>query len=117
MAVHDQVPENAGRYRSFAAFYPFYLTEHGNRVSRRLHVVGASLVIAALACGVLVDRRFFIAAPLVGYGFAWIGHFVFEKNKPASFKYPIWSLRGDFRMLRLFYTGRLGEELRTLGLV
>ena len=107
MAVHDQVPENAGRYRSFAAFYPFYLTEHGNRVSRRLHVVGASLVIAALACGVLVDRRFFIAAPLVGYGFAWIGHFVFEKNRPATFQYPLYSLAGDWAMFRDMLAGRI----------
>ena len=86
------------RYRTFAAFYPFYLTEHVNTVSRRLHVIGTSLVIVCLALGLVRDSRFFVAAPLVGYGFAWIGHFVFEKNRPATFKYPLYSLMGDFRL-------------------
>ena len=94
------------RYRTFAAFYPFYLTEHVNPVSRRLHVVGTSLVIACLALGVLRDARFFIAAPLVGYGFAWIGHFVFEKNRPATFMYPLYSLMGDFRLWFEVVTGQ-----------
>jgi hypothetical protein len=85
MAAHDRNAEdNEGRYRTFAAFYPFYLTEHLNRTSRRLHVVGTTLVIAAAICGFLIDWRFFVAAPLVGYGFAWLGHFVFEKNRPAT---------------------------------
>jgi hypothetical protein len=99
-------PDGTGRYSTFAAFYPFYLTEHVNRVSRRLHVVGTSLVIAALAAGFLVDWRFFVAAPLVGYGFAWVGHFVFEKNRPATFKYPLYSLAGDFRLWFEVVTGK-----------
>ena len=94
------------RYRSFAAFYPFYLTEHVNPVSRRLHVVGTSLVIACLALGFLRDWRFFLAAPLVGYGFAWVGHFAFEKNRPATFKYPLYSLAGDFRLWFEVVTGK-----------
>ena len=97
---------SSDRYRSFAAFYPFYLTEHVNPVSRRLHVVGTSLVIVCLALGLLCDGRFFLAAPLVGYGFAWIGHFVFEKNRPATFKYPLYSLMGDFRLWFEVVTGR-----------
>ena len=101
-----QTQPRGERYRSFATFYPFYLTEHVNRASRRLHVIGTSLVIAALVCGVLFDRRFFIAAPFIGYGFAWVGHFVFEKNRPATFKYPLYSLAGDFRLWFEVVTGR-----------
>ncbi|ACL96731.3 Mpo1-like protein [Caulobacter vibrioides] len=96
----------AARYKSFAAFYPFYMTEHANPVSRRLHVVGTSLVIVCLVLGVFRDWRFFIAAPVIGYGFAWIGHFVFEKNRPATFKYPVYSLMGDFRLWFETVTGR-----------
>jgi len=107
MAAHDRNAEdNEGRYRTFAAFYPFYLTEHLNRTSRRLHVVGTTLVIAAAICGFLIDWRFFVAAPLVGYGFAWLGHFVFEKNRPATFKYPLYSLAGDFRLWFEVVTGK-----------
>lgn len=94
------------RYRSFSAFYPFYLTEHVNRTSRRLHVVGTTLVLICLALGVLANPRWFIAAPLVGYGFAWVGHFVFEKNRPATFKYPLYSLAGDFRLWFEVVTGQ-----------
>jgi len=94
------------RYRSFSTFYPFYLTEHVHPTSRRLHVVGTSLVIACLVMGVLVSARWFIAAPLVGYGFAWVGHFVFEKNRPATFKYPLYSLAGDFRLWFEVVTGK-----------
>ena len=107
MAMPDRTSKDQdGRYRTFAAFYPFYLTEHVNRTSRRLHVVGTTLVIAAVACGVLLDWRFFVAAPLVGYGFAWVGHFAFEKNRPATFKYPLFSLAGDFRLWFEVVTGK-----------
>ncbi|KQY28742.1 hypothetical protein ASD21_02740 [Caulobacter sp. Root1455] len=106
MTSHDDGQAGTERYRTFAAFYPFYLTEHVNRVSRRLHVIGTTLVIAVLACGFLVDWRFFVAAPLVGYGFAWVGHFVFEKNRPATFKHPFYSLAGDFRLWFEVVTGK-----------
>jgi hypothetical protein len=100
-------PGRDERYRGFAAFYPFYLTEHVNPVSRRLHVVGSSLVIASLVVGLVSrDWRFFAAAPVIGYGFAWIGHFVFEKNRPATFKYPLYSLMGDFRLWFEVVTGK-----------
>ena len=94
------------RYRTFGEFYPFYLTEHVNRTSRRLHVIGTSLVIAVLIAGVLVDRWFFVATPVIGYGFAWVGHFIFEKNRPATFKYPLFSLAGDFRLWFEVVTGK-----------
>jgi hypothetical protein len=101
-----QPHKNTERYESFAAFYPFYMSEHANRVSRRLHVVGTSLVIACLGLGALRDWRFFVAAPLIGYGFAWVGHFVFEKNRPATFRYPVYSLMGDFWLWFETVTGR-----------
>lgn len=104
----DSAPSSpaAERYKSFSAFYPFYMSEHANPVSRRLHVVGTSLVIVFLLLGLALDWRFLAAAPLIGYGFAWIGHFVFEKNRPATFKYPVYSLMGDFRLWFETVTGR-----------
>jgi hypothetical protein len=95
------------RYRTFREFYPFYLTEHVNPVSRRLHVIGTSLAIAALVLGiVMLDWRWAVAAPFIGYGFAWVGHFFFEKNQPATFKYPGFSLRGDFKLWFETVTGQ-----------
>jgi hypothetical protein len=112
MATHDRNAEDKaedgdGRYRTFAAFYPFYLTEHVNRTSRRLHVIGTTLVIAAVILGFLVDWRFFVAAPLLGYGFAWVGHFMFEKNQPASFKQPLYSFMGDWKMFWQILSGKI----------
>lgn len=95
------------RYRTFREFYPFYLTEHVNPVSRRLHVIGTTLVILLIIAAVVaMDWRPLIAAPLVGYGFAWAGHFFFEKNRPATFKYPGFSLMGDFRLWYETVTGQ-----------
>lgn len=97
---------SAERYASFEAFYPFYIHEHSNRTCRRIHVVGTGLVIASFALGLFVSPWWFVATPLVGYGFAWVGHFVFEKNRPATFTYPLWSLMGDFRLFFETVTGR-----------
>ena len=94
------------RYATFADFYPFYISEHANPISRRLHVVGTGLVVLCLIAGLLADARFFILAPIVGYAFAWVGHFFFEKNRPATFTYPLWSLMGDFRMAFEVVTGK-----------
>ena len=95
------------RYGSFAAFYPYYIGEHSNRTCRRIHVVGTTLVIAAFVAFLLtLNGWWLLAMPLAGYGFAWVGHFVFEKNRPATFKYPLWSLMGDFRMWFEVVSGR-----------
>ena len=94
------------RYPSFSAFYPHYIHEHSNRTCRRIHVVGSALVIVAGLLGLFVDAWWFLAMPLVGYGFAWVGHFFFEKNRPATFKYPLWSLMGDWRMFFETVTGK-----------
>jgi len=87
------------RYGSFEAFYPYYIHEHSNRTCRRIHVVGSTLVIAVFVGFLLtMDPWWLLAMPVVGYGAAWIGHFFFEKNRPATFTYPLWSLMGDWRM-------------------
>ena len=88
-----------GRYASFEASYPYYIHEHSNPACRRIHVVGTGLVILAFVAFLLtLNAWWLLAMPLVGYGFAWVGHFFFEKNRPATFKYPLWSLMGDFRL-------------------
>jgi hypothetical protein len=86
-------------FASFEAFYPFYLEEHADRTSRRLHFIGTSLAVLLLIYAI-VTRRWaaLIFVPIVGYGFAWIGHHFFEKNRPTTFKHPLYSLMGDFRM-------------------
>jgi len=95
-------------FASFEEFYPWYLSEHSNRTCRRLHVVGTGLVIGTVAYAV-ARRRWsaLLLAPVFGYGFAWVGHFAFEKNKPATFKHPLWSLRGDFQMFADVVTGKI----------
>ena len=94
MTSHTAAPQPAPStgpraFKSFADFYPFYLSEHSNRTCRRLHFVGSTL---SLLCG---------------YGFAWVGHFGFEKNKPASFKRPLYSFMGDWVMYKDIWTGKV----------
>ena len=84
--------------KSFKEFYPYYLSEHLHPVCRLLHFIGTGAVIILLAISVSTQKNLWIYTPLCGYSFAWIGHFVFEKNKPATFKYPVYSLMGDFLM-------------------
>lgn len=96
------------RFASFREFYPFYLAEHANRTCRRLHVVGSTLVIACvLALIVTRNGWWLLAALLCGYGFAWIGHFFFEHNKPTTFKYPRYSFIGDGRLWWEIVTGKI----------
>ena len=96
------------RYQSFAEFYPYYLQEHSNPVCRRLHYAGSLLVLAILAYALLTQQwLWLLAMPLAGYGFAWVGHFVFEKNRPATFTDPLWSLMGDWVMFKDVLTGRI----------
>ena len=96
------------RFASFHDFYPYYLREHSSRASRRLHVIGTALAIVLLiAAHVTRTWHLLWAVPLTGYLFAWIGHFFFEKNQPATFRHPIYSLRGDITMLRDVLTGKL----------
>ena len=79
----------AARYASFREFYPFYLSEHANRACRRLHFVGTSLVLGCVVAAIATRNAWWLAlAPVAGYGFAWIGHFFFEHNRPATFTLP-----------------------------
>lgn len=96
------------QFRSFAEFYPYYLGEHANPTCRRLHFVGTALVIAVFAYALGSGRwALLLLLPLVGYGFAWAGHFFFEKNRPATFSHPWYSLAGDFAMFRDILLGRI----------
>lgn len=95
-------------FESFEEFYPYYLQEHGHPVCRRLHFIGTLAVIAILVAVLLgASAWWLLALPVVGYGFAWVGHFFVEKNRPATFTYPFYSLAGDFRMFRDMLTGRI----------
>lgn len=95
-------------FRNFEEFYPFYLGEHSDRTSRRLHVIGTSAAVLQMLAAVLMREPLLLLSALVtGYGFAWVGHYVFEKNRPATFKHPLYSLRGDFRMAREVFSGRI----------
>lgn len=96
------------RFRTFREFYPYYLAEHGNRTCRRLHFVGSTLVLVVLAVALLTRRwELLWLLPLLGYGFAWVGHYFFEHNRPATFTYPLFSLMGDWVMFRDMLIGRL----------
>jgi hypothetical protein len=95
-------------YSSFAEFYPFYLGEHRNRTCRRLHFIGSSLVIVVIVISLVTGQpRWLWLAPLAGYGFAWVGHFFFEKNRPATFKHPLYSLWGDWVMYAQILRGKI----------
>ena len=95
-------------YSSFRDFYPFYLSEHANRTCRRLHFVGTSLVVLIVLVAIVQrDARWLLLAPLAGYGFAWIGHFFFEKNRPATFTHPLYSFAGDWVMFWDVLRGRM----------
>ena len=95
-------------FRSFAEFYPFYLGEHADRTCRRLHFAGSTLALACLATGLWRGApQYFLYALLCGYGFAWVGHFFFEHNRPATFAHPIYSLIGDWAMFRDVLIGRI----------
>jgi len=104
------------KYQSFAEFWPFYLQEHSKPETRVLHYVGTSLVVAIAIFAIAAQAwLWLIALPLAGYFFAWIAHFMVEKNRPATFTYPFWSLLADFRMWAFWLTGRLGPELERAG--
>lgn len=97
------------QFKSFSEFYPYYLAEHSNKFCRAMHYVGSTLVIAVLLWAVLSTQwLLLLLLPVIGYGFAWLGHFGFEHNKPATFKHPWYSLLGDWVMYKDFWVGLLG---------
>lgn len=95
-------------FASFEEFYPFYLSQHQDQTCRRLHFVGSSLGLLGLGAAVVTGKKRYIAAGIVaGYGCAWVGHFFFEHNKPATFKYPLYSFMGDWVMYKDMLTGKI----------
>jgi len=96
------------KYQSLKEFYPYYLTEHSNTICRRLHFVGSLLVILVLVVGLTTGKYSLLwSLPLIGYGFAWVGHFFFEKNKPATFTYPLYSFICDWIMFKDILLGKI----------
>jgi hypothetical protein len=101
--------------KTFQEFWPYYLSEHSRPSTRALHFVGSTLAGGLLLAA--AGRRqpsLLLAAMVAGYGFAWVGHFGFEKNRPATFQHPLWSLAADWKMWGLIATGRLRAELKRL---
>jgi len=95
-------------YSSFAEFYPFYLSEHANRTTRRLHFLGSGLaLLCVLALIFTGDPWWFARGLIAGYGFAWFSHLAFEKNRPATFRHPLYSLMGDWMMFWQILTGKI----------
>ncbi len=103
-------------FSTFGDFWPYYLRQHASQDSRNLHFFGTAAALSFLG-GLIFhgDYRWLFAALAIAYASAWLGHFIFEKNRPATFSHPIWSLRGDFRMFRLWLLGRLDTELEKAG--
>lgn len=109
----DAAISEADRLTNFEEFWPFYVREHSRPVNRMLHFIGSTLGLVCLA-ETLATRNLWLIplGLLVGYGFAWIGHFFIEHNKPASFKYPLWSFRADWKMWSLMLVRRMEPEVR-----
>lgn len=99
------------RLASFEVFWPYYVAQHRDPVNRALHFLGTSLALAALAAAATLSPWWVLAAPLAGYGPAWTGHYFFEKNKPATLRYPLWSLLADLRMYALLWRDRMDPEI------
>ena len=105
-------------YQSFEAFWPHYLREHASPVTRILHYIGSTLAILVLLVALITQTWLaLLAVPVSGYFFAWISHAFVERNRPATFTYPLWSLIGDYRMYAAFLTGSLAGELAKAGVV
>lgn len=103
------------RITSFSEFWRYYVRAHSRRGTRILHGIGSVLALLAVVAGVLLNPWLILLAPVIGYGFAWYGHFVVQHNKPATFGHPFWSLAADYRMLFLMLTGRMERHLQDAG--
>jgi hypothetical protein len=99
-------------YGSFEEFWPDYVRAHANKTNRQLHFVGSTLALACVGGALLFRRKsLLLLAPVVGYGFAWTGHFAFEKNVPATFGHPLHSLRADAKMWKMILEGTMDDEV------
>jgi len=109
--------QETGRIGTYRDFWPYYLAEHSKPETRTLHYVGTGLALGILILSVATQSWWLlIAVPVAGYLFAWVGHFALEKNRPATFTYPFWSLFSDFRMFFVWLSGGLGRELERYGI-
>ena len=104
-------------YKDFKEFWPFYVLEHSQKGTRLLHFIGTTMLFLFVALAFRNASPLFLLAGIVSaYGCAWAGHFVIEKNRPATFQYPLLSLMGDFKMYALMLTGRMGTEVEKMKL-
>ena len=102
------------RYKTFNEFWPFYVKEHSRPGTRLLHLLGTLLGITVMIYFIVTGRWWLFPLGLIpGYGGAWLGHFLIEKNRPATFQYPLWSFIGDYKMIAMMMTGRIGRELQS----
>ncbi|WP_372619540.1 Mpo1-like protein [Alteromonas stellipolaris] len=96
------------KFQSFSEFYPYYLAEHANLTCRKLHFIGSWLVLGVIASSIMTGNLALLwLIPVVGYGFAWVGHFFYEKNRPATFRHPLYSLLGDWVMFKDILIGKV----------
>ena len=103
-------------HKSYAEFWPYYLQEHSKPATRMWHYIGTLIALGVLVYAIATQNWWFLLAAVVsGYFFAWVSHATIEKNRPATFTYPLWSLFSDFRMLFCFLTGQMGKELKKAG--
>jgi len=108
----------SGKINDFEEFWLYYLREHADPRTRGLHYFGTSIAVLGVAACIVLGRPWFlVAVPVAGYGPAWFAHFVIEKNTPATFRYPLWSLASDFRMAFAWVTGQIALELKRAGVV
>jgi hypothetical protein len=103
------------QYKSFSEFWPHYVGEHSKPHTRMLHLVGTAIALGAVVYFIAIGKWWLFPLALIpGYGAAWIGHFFIEKNKPATFQYPLWSFMGDYKMIWMMLTGKIDSELKRL---
>jgi hypothetical protein len=98
-------------FKSFVEFWPYYVCEHSKSSTRLLHFIGTLSILPVLISALLINYYLLCLLPIFAYGFAWFSHFFIEKNRPATFIYPFWSLIGDFRMFWFMCLGKMAEEV------
>ncbi|HSR63497.1 MAG TPA: DUF962 domain-containing protein [Gammaproteobacteria bacterium] len=108
--------QTAGRFESFESFWPFYLAEHRKPLTRWLHFTGTASLLPLFILALIDSFWWLLLYPVCAYGLAWSGHFFIERNRPATFSYPLWSLFGDFKMFWYMLIGSMNEELQRNGI-